>query len=382
MGDLQAVLEAHVASGSIPGAVGLVVRGDRAEVAAVGSLSLGGAPMTSDAIVRFASITKPVVAAAVMMLVEDGRIALNDPIGKWLPELAAPVVVRTPASPAEDVVPAARPITVFDLLTSRAGWGFPSDFSLPAVHRLFPVQKDGREVQSFPPPDVWLAELAQVPLLYQPGEAWLYDTSSVLQGVLIARICGQPLPDVLAERVFGPLGMTDTGFVVPAAKRDRFASYYRHDADGGLELADGPDGQWSTPPAFALGNGGLAGTAADWLAFGQLLLAGGTAADGRRLLTADSVRLMTTDHTTPVQREIGALFLEGQGWGFGGSVDIAVIDPWNVPGRYGWVGGTGTSAHVTPSSGTVSILLAQVAADSPVPPAWMRDFWRYAAGDR
>src|SRR5262244_3699100 len=222
--------------------------------------------------------------------------------------------------------------------------------------------------------------LAQVPLLYQPGEAWLYDTCSTLQGVLIARVCGQSLPDFLAERVFTPLGMSDTGFEVPDGKRDRFTSYYRANPAGGLELADGPDGQWSTLPQFPLGNGGLAGTADDWLAFGRMLLADGTAAGGRRLLTADSVRLMTSDHTTPAQREIGKLFLEGQGWGFGGSVDIAAIDPWNVPGRYGWVGGTGTSAHITPSTGTVAILLTQVAADGPVPPEWMRDFWRYAGG--
>jgi len=221
--------------------------------------------------------------------------------------------------------------------------------------------------------------LAQVPLLYQPGEAWLYDTCSTLQGVLIARVCGQSLPDFLAERVFTPLGMSDTGFEVPDGKRDRFTSYYRANPAGGLELADGPDGQWSTLPQFPLGNGGLAGTADDWLAFGRMLLADGTAAGGRRLLTADSVRLMTSDHTTPAQREIGKLFLEGQGWGFGGSVDIAAIDPWNVPGRYGWVGGTGTSAHITPSTGTVAILLTQVAADSPVPQKWMPDFWRYAA---
>jgi CubicO group peptidase (beta-lactamase class C family) len=377
--NLHDTLAAHVHSGSVPGAVGLVARGDRIEVAAVGSVSLGGAAMTRDSIFRLASITKPVTAAAVMLLVQDGRIALDDPVAKWLPELARPVVVRTPASPVTDVVPAERPITVFDLLTSRAGYGFASDFGLPAVQLLFGVQRDGREPRSFPPPEAWMADLAQIPLLYQPGQAWLYDTCSTLQGVLIARVSGGSLPGFLAERVFAPLGMTDTGFDVPPAQRDRLTSYYRHGGDGGLELADGPDGQWSSPPEFPLGNGGLAGTADDWLAFARMLLAGGTGPGGRRLLTADSVRLMTTDHTTPAQREIGALFLEGQGWGFGGSVDIAVIDPWHVPGRYGWVGGTGTSAHITPSAGTVAILLAQVAADSPVPPEWMRDFWRYAA---
>jgi len=379
MADLRDTLQAHVDNGSVPGAVGLVARGDRVEVAAVGSMAVGGAPMARDSIFRFASITKPITAAAVMMLVEDGQIALDEPVNRWLPELAEPKVVRTSASPVHDVVPAARPITVFDLLTSRAGYGFASDFALPAVQRLFPVQKDGREPQSFPAPDVWMAELARVPLLYQPGEAWLYDTCSTLQGVLIARVASQSLPSFLTERVFAPLGMSDTGFEVSGAKRDRFTSYYRASPAGALELADGPDGQWSTLPQFPLGNGGLAGTANDWLAFGRMLLAEGTAADGHRLLTADSVRLVTSDHTTQGQREIGKLFLEGQGWGFGGSVDIAAIDPWNVPGRYGWVGGTGTSAHITPSAGTVAILLTQVAADSPAPQEWMPDFWRYAA---
>jgi CubicO group peptidase (beta-lactamase class C family) len=379
MAELSDILGRHVRNGALPGAVGLVARGDRAEVAAVGSASVGGAPMTRESIFRIASITKPITAASLMMLVEDGRIALDDPVDEWLPELAKPSVVRMPASEVGDVVPAARPITVLDLLTSRAGYGFASDFTLPAVQRLFSVQKDGREVQSFPPPDVWMAELAQIPLLYQPGEGWLYDTCSTLQGVLIARVSGQSLPEFMAERVFGPLGMTDSGFEVPAGKRDRFTSSYRTGPDGGLELADAPDGQWSTTPAFPLGNGGLAGTAGDWLAFGQMLLAGGVTPGGPRLLSAESVQLMTSDHTTAAQREIGALFLEGQGWGFGGSVDIAAIDPWNVPGRYGWVGGTGTSAHIVPSTGTVAILFTQVAADSPVPPGWMRDFWRYAA---
>jgi CubicO group peptidase (beta-lactamase class C family) len=378
MTGLHDTLRAHVDNGSVPGAVGLVARGDQVDAAAVGSLAAGGPAMARDAIFRFASITKPVTAAAVMMLADDGRLGLDDPVDRWLPELASPVVVRTPASPADDVVPAARPITVFDLLSSHAGYGFSSDFTLPAVQRLSSVQKDGREVRSFPAPDTWMAELAQVPMLYQPGEAWLYDTCSTVQGVLVSRVSGQSLPDFLAERVFAPLGMTDTGFVVPAAKRDRFTSYYKA-GPGGLEMADGPDGQWSTMPEFPLGNGGLAGTADDWLAFARMLLAGGTAADGRRLLAADSVRLMTTDHTTPAQREIGKLFLDGQGWGFGGGVDIAATDPWNVPGRYGWVGGTGTSAHITPSTGTVAILLTQVAADSPVPQPWLPDFWRYAA---
>src|SRR6185312_12060197 len=156
-------------------------------------------------------------------------------------------------------------------------------------------------------PDVWLARPAEVPLAYQPGEAWRYDTCSTLQGVLVARASGQSLPEFLEERIFAPLGMADAGFVVGPDRRDRFTTYFKPTPDG-LVVADPPDGQWSTMPALPLGNGGLAGTAGDWVAFGRMLLAGGAAADGRRVLSQEAVRLMTTDHTTAAQREIGALF--------------------------------------------------------------------------
>ena len=378
MAGLASLLESHVDSGSVPGAVGLVARGGRTEVAVVGSVTIGGDAMVRDSIFRLASVTKPLTAAAVMMLVEDRQIALDDPVGRWLPELAAPNVVRTPASAVDDVVPASRPITVLDLLSSRAGYGFASDFTLPAAQRLFAVQKDGREPASFPPPDAWMAELARVPLLYQPGEAWLYETCSDIQGVLIARVSGRPLPEFLAERLFEPLGMADTGFEVPAGKLGRFTSYYRADPAGGLELVDAPAGQWSSRPAFPSGSGGLVSTADDWHCFARMLLAGGSAG-GRRLLSPASVRQMTTDQLTPSQRDASRLFLEGQGWGFGGSVDVEAIDPWNVPGRYGWVGGTGTAAHITPATGTVTILLSQVELAGPSAPALMQDLWRHAA---
>jgi CubicO group peptidase (beta-lactamase class C family) len=150
------------------------------------------------------------------------------------------------------------------------------------------------------------------------------------------------------------------------------------DPAGGLQLADPPDGQWSHMPAFPAGAGGLVGTVDDWYRFARMILDGGTV-DDRRVLSLESVRQMTTNHLTRPERDIGKLFLEGQGWGFGASVDVEAIDPWNVPGRYGWVGGTGTTAHITPSTGTIAILLTQVAATDPVPPALMRDFWRYSA---
>jgi CubicO group peptidase (beta-lactamase class C family) len=380
MSNLHDILQMHAGDGPVPGVVALIDRGGRVEVEAAGSAHVDGeSPVARDSIFRIASITKPITAAAVMMLVEDGRIALEDPVGRWLPELASPAVVRTPASPADDVVAAARPITVADLLTFRAGYGFPSDFSLPAVGLLVSeLQQGPPQPQLVAAPDDWMAALSRIPLLYQPGVAWLYNTCSDIQGVLIARVSGRPLPDFLAERLFEPLGMADTGFDVPASKLGRFTSYYRTGPAGGLELVDAPRGQWSSSPAFPSGADGLVSTADDWHAFARMLLARGSVG-GRQLLSPASVQRMTTDQLTQSQREASRLFLEGQGWGFGGSVDVAATGPWNVPGRYGWVGGTGTAAHIIPATGTVTILLSQLELAGPTAPALMRAFWRHAA---
>ena len=380
MNSWRETLHRYVDDGSVPGAVGLVARGDDVDVVTVGSMDVDGtAPMARDSLFRIASITKPVTAAAVLMLGEDGRLRLDAPVEEWLPELAKPSVVRTPDAPVADVVPAARPVTVEDLLSSRTGWGFPSDFSLPAVQSLLTVQKDGRALRDWPDPATWLGRLARVPMLYQPGRAWLYGTSSDLQGILVARASGRTLPEFLAERVFEPLGMPDTAFEVPEPKRHRFTSAYAPAPGGTLELTDAPDGQWSSLPRFHSGGGGLVSTADDWLAFARMLLNGGES-NGRRVLTPASVSRMTTDHLTAGQRADGTLFLEGQGWGYGGGVDVTRADPWNVPGRYGWVGGTGTAAHVVPATGTVAILLTQVAMENPTPTPLMRDFWRSVAG--
>ncbi|MFJ9636805.1 serine hydrolase domain-containing protein [Streptomyces sp. NPDC101178] len=379
---LQDLLDTHIARGPAPGAVALVARGDRVEVAAAGSATLAGStPMRRNSVFRLASITKPVVAAAAMTLVEDGLIAPADPVAAWLPELASPLVVRTPQSPVDDVVSAVRPITLLDLLTFRAGYGFPSDFSLPAVAPLLTELKQGPpQPQAVPAPDAWMAALARIPLIHQPGEGWLYNTCADILGVLIARVADRPLDAYLAERIFEPLGMTDTGFAVPPAALDRFTGYYRAGEGGDPELVDAPDGQWSTPPAFLSGAGGLVSTVDDWYAFGRMLLADGLADDGRRVLAGESVRQMITDHLTADQRAASGLFTEGQGWGFGGSVDVEITAPYNVPGRYGWIGGTGTTAHVIPSTGTVAVLLTQTELAGPAAPQLMRDFWTYAAG--
>jgi CubicO group peptidase (beta-lactamase class C family) len=196
-------------------------------------------------------------------------------------------------------------------------------------------------------------------MLHQPGEAWLYNTCSDIQGVLIARASGRSLPDFLAERVFASLAMTDTGFHVAADKLDRLPPYHR--------IPEPPvdDKLWKEPPVFPSGAGGLVSTLADWHRFGRMLLA-----DGGSLLSAGSVRLMTTDHLTQEQRDASTLFLEGAGWGYGGSVA--------PDGRYGWVGGTGTTAHVAPAADTVAVLFTQQQMTGPASTPLMREFWRYA----
>ncbi|MFI9170344.1 serine hydrolase domain-containing protein [Streptomyces lincolnensis] len=374
-------LHRYVDDGRVPGAVALVAHGDDVQVVTAGSVDTEGtAPMVRDSIFRIASLTKPITAAAVLMLVEEGRLALDAPVEEWLPELAKPNMVRTPEAPVDDVVPVARPITVEDLLSSRAGWGFPDDFSLPAVQALFTVQKDGRALQDWPDHDTWLGLLAQVPMVSRPGDAWLYGTSSDLQGILVARVSGRTFPDFLAERIFEPLGMNDTAFEVPEAKRHRFTSAYSPSPDGPPELVDAPDGEWSRVPRFHSGGGGLVSTADDWLSFARMLLGAGEA-DGHRLLTPTSVGRMTTNHLTAAQRADATLFLEGQGWGYGGQVDVSPAEPWHVPGRYGWVGGMGTTAHILPSRGTTAILMTQVAMESPIPTPLMRDFWSDVAAN-
>jgi CubicO group peptidase (beta-lactamase class C family) len=371
---LTDLLDRHVQAGALPGAVAAVATGDDVEVAVVGARSIDGPPMTRDTIFRIASVTKPITAAAAMVLVDEGRLGLDDPVARWLPELASPVVVRTPSSPVDEMVPARRAITVRDLLTFRSGHGFPADFSLPAVGLLFSELRQGPPVpQETAPPDEWMRVLATIPLLHHPGDAWLYNTGADILGVLIARVVGQPFAEFLAERIFGPLAMHDTGFHVPAAKLDRFTTAYRPDP-AGLVITDRPDGQWSAPPAFCSGAGGLVSTADDLLAFQRMLLAAGAG-----VLSPESVALMVTDHLTAEQRAASTLFLEGQGWGFGGSVDVERIAPWNVPGRYGWVGGSGTSAHVDPVGHGITILLTTVALENPAPPAVMREFWAHSA---
>ncbi|MBS2936602.1 beta-lactamase family protein [Nocardioides sp. J2M5] len=369
MTGLEAALRPFADSGDVPGVVAAVARGSDVEVVALGVRGPDGAPMRRDSIVRGASITKPVMAVLAMVLVEDGLVGLDDPVAGLLPELAEPRVLRTPTSGLDDTVPADRPVTLRHLLTSTWGSGF-TTIDSPVVPRLVEdLGQASMDVAAVPPPDEWARRLAAIPLIHQPGEGWTYNLSYDVLGVLLARAAGRPLGDLLAERVLDRLGMADTGFHVPAESLDRFTALHGL-VDGYLQVTDPVDGAFVAPPAFPSVAGGLVTTVDDQLAFGRMLLAGGD-----DLLTDESVRLVMTDHTTPQQREMGGFFLDGQGWGFGGGVDTTVRESWNVVGRYGWVGGTGTATYVDPVHDVVSVALAQVELGAPGIEDLLKAFW-------
>lgn len=332
--------------------------------------------MTRDTVFRIASLTKPIMAAATMVLVERGRLRLDDPVGDLLPELANPRVLRSVHGPVDDpdnLEPAKRAITLRDLLTFQAGHGAAESFDVPIMKVIVEQLAQGPpRPQQHPDTEEWMARLARVPLLHQPGEGWTYNIGAEILGVLLARVTDAPLAEVLAETVVGPTGMADTGFW--AERTERLASYYRR-GEAGLELVDPPAGQWAQPPPFPSGGGGLLSTVDDWHAFGQMLLAGGEHR-GRRVLTEESVAGMMTSHVDGGPQH---LFLDGQGWGFGGSVDIRSKDRWNVPGRYGWVGGTGTAGYVIPSTDTVAIWMGQVELNGPDDFVAMSEVLAYAA---
>ncbi|NPD03772.1 beta-lactamase family protein [Nocardioides sp. zg-1308] len=377
MADLEAALRPHVDSGAIPGLVALVARHDEEEVVALGRQGTSGRPMERGSIFRGASITKPVTAALAMVLVDEGRLDLDAPVADLLPELAEPRVLRTLGSELDDTVACERPITARHLLTGTAGHGFATWDSTVVPLLLERLGQASDDIGEVPPPDEWMRRLAEIPLMHQPGDGWTYNASYDVLGVLLARAAGQDLPDLMAERLLEPLGMVDTGFSVPPESLDRFTTLYSHDDAGVLQVSDEPDGVFTTMPSFPSGSGGLVTTVDDWLAFGRMLLAEGESPDGR-VLSAEAVRRMTTDQVSAQHREMGGFFLDGQGWGFGGGVDTELIDPWNVVGRYGWVGGTGTSAYVHPREGVVAVLLSQAGLDGSVLEL-LQAFWRVSA---
>jgi len=229
--------------------------------------------------------------------------------------------------------------------------------------------------------DEFMKRIGDLPLAYQPGERWLYHTGADVLGVLIARASGQSLGAFMHDHLFGPLGMRDTGFQVPADKVGRLASNYMTDPKDGTKLAffdDARDSRWSRSPVFEAGGGGLVSTVDDYLAFQHMLLNKGRHR-GERILSRPSVELMMTDQLTPAQKQGTELFFgDSASWGLGGAVITRRTDLWATPGRYGWDGGYGSSAHLDPAEDMAGILMTTRMMEAPQPPRVFTDFWTSA----
>ena len=365
---LHDAMTARIERGEFPGLVSLVARGDDVTVDALGVTRFGGdTPMRHDTPFRIASMTKPIIAAATMMLAEDDLIDLEEPVTKVLPELAGQRVLARPDAPLDETVVPVRPVTVEDLLTFTNGFGIITvdqqinpDYPIVRAwseHELAMAEPDPRTPHD---PDEWIRRFGTLPLIHQPGEKWMYNGGTLILGVLLARVSGRPLGDLLRERLFEPLGMRDTGFWLPAERAAELPGYYMTDFSTGkmAERDTTPPEQWSAPPVFPSGSGGLVSTADDYLAFARLLLNRGVHG-GTRLLSEQSVASMTTNHLTPEQIADGGMLLANQGWGYAMAVTVKA-DEVSGPGRYGWSGGYGTSWFNDPREGLISIVLGQV----------------------
>lgn len=351
MSALQKTLDDHVARGTAPGiAVATGSPTGSVEIITAGDLA-------PDAIVRIQSMTKTVLAVATLRLVQEGRMSLDDPAERWLPELSDRRVLRTPESPLTDTVPASTPITVRHLLTNTSGYGVATTPS--------PLQKAMRDnhTEAGQEPVAmgaknWLDTLASLPLTFEPGTGWRYHHSFGILGILLSRAVGGSLERHLREDLFDPLGMVDTGYVVPKHEAHRLPAAYRHDDSRGLIEVEPAGAGFSVEPApFDLSHSELVSTAADYAAFAGMLAADGRH-NGQAFLASELVEQLRTDQVPASVKTPDSFFpgfWDGMGWGFG----VAVQTSGEHAGRYGWSGGQGTDFFIDPD-GSFQILLTQV----------------------
>ena len=368
---VEDMLTGTVNAGELAGAATLVWRGGRVvQTASVGWRDMEAAlPIARDTLFRIASMSKPITSVVALTLLDEGRFALDAPISRWAPELAEMRVIRDRNGPLEATDRATRPITFEDLLTHRSGLTY-AEFARGPLARAY---KDalGADIDSERTPDEWIAGLAALPLVDQPGAAFNYGNSTDLLGLLLARMDDAPLGEVMRRRLFEPLGMTDTGFIVPTAQRHRRAKMYgfddagrlaeRRTGAGGAFVAERPDDM-----VFESGGQGLWSTLDDFLAFARLFTGEG-AVDGVRILKPETIAMMTTNRLTDAQRAAARMFgtslFAGHGFGLGVAV---VMDPAKAQstlcngavGTVGWPGAFGGWWQADPAEQSIMIFLA------------------------
>jgi CubicO group peptidase (beta-lactamase class C family) len=369
----QVIKTRYVESGAIPGALTLVWRrGEVVHLGQSGVLDLERqTPMRADAIFRLYSMTKPITSVALLMLMEEGKVALDDPVHRFLPGFEKlGVFAGGNLTIGFATTPTASPMKIIDLLRHTAGltYGFHTRTNLDAAYTKLGIADPASEGGLAN----MIAQLELLPLEFSPGEAWNYSVATDVVGWLVEKISGMPFADFVRQRILAPLAMRDTDFLVPEEKRDRFASCY-YAKDGKLFLFD--DGRKSTyaaPPKLYSGGGGLVGTAQDYLRFCRMLLAGG-ALDGTRLLSPKTVALMTMNHL-PGNREMTqmmpstATFTEagyagvGFGLGVGVMLELAHAALPGTVGEYSWGGAAGTYFFCDPREDLAVIFMTQVLA--------------------
>jgi CubicO group peptidase (beta-lactamase class C family) len=363
---ITTAIESMVNAGALAGAATLIWRdGQVVQIGTIGWRDVEARlPIERDTLFRIASMTKPITSTAAMMLFEAGRFALNDPITRWAPEFSQMRVLRSPNAALDQTDPAERLITFNDLLTHRSGITYGA-FHTGPIANAYEVALGG-EIDSYVEPDDWIAGLASLPLIDQPDSAFHYGHSTDLLGLLIARMEGVPLGDVLKRRIFDPLGMKDTGFTVPQGKRYRRAGMYGFDEAGHLIKRLTATGRSTLPERpedmkYEGGGGGLWSTLDDYLAFARIFVGGGTV-DGVQLLRPETLTLMTSNHLTESQRASAQLLSSGHGFGLGMAV---VLEPKKADpiicgggiGSVGWPGAWGGWWQADPSDNSVLIFL-------------------------
>jgi CubicO group peptidase (beta-lactamase class C family) len=355
---LKAAVRAQVEAGRLPGVVMVVMQNDQIVLdEAIGTRDPAThAPMQRDAIFRLASMTKPIVSATAMTLVEDGTILLSDPVSKYIPELAGLKVGVEKAGrdgqPVLELVATEHEMTIHDLLRHTSG--LTAAFLGPSLVRA-EYTKHGVDAPGLTS-DEFIKRLSQVPLQFQPAKSWEYGQSTNVLGVVIERASSKPLDEFVAERILRPLKMLDTGFWVEPGKQARIAQSFAVDPETKKPI-DVRDVR--ARPSFLSGAGGMVSTAHDYLRFARALRNGGEL-DGVRILSRHTVRLMTSDHTSGLR---GPGFFPGPGYGFG--LGFAVrVEPGEAPlpgnvGDFSWYGSSGTNFWVDPAEDLIAIWLSQ-----------------------
>lgn len=363
---IRTTMEADIARGQLPGAViAIARRGRLAYYEAFGSLD--GArtrPMPLDAIFPIASMTKPLTGVAMLTLLEEGRLSLGDPVSRFLPTLGDRRVAV--AGNPDNTVPAARPITLIDLARHTSGITYGGRGST-ALHRLYPASSGASSTQFTA--QAFIARLAELPLLHQPGEVWDYSLSTDVLGLVVEQLTEQRLGEVMASRIFAPLRMNDTSFLVPEPSRARYATPLPADPQTGAAQSVRIG---LTQPTFDCGGGCAVSTAGDYIRFAQMLLNGGVL-DGQRVLSRASVAEMTRDHMHPgIQNNLTGTEVNMVNWGFGLTVAVrreggsAVL---GNPGMFSWNGAYGTAMWVDPEEELAVVWMAST-------PGLLRQYYR------